>query len=1226
MLLVILVTTQCLSKNVIAHSKVTDIEKHWAKEMIQKWVERDIIHGNGKGEFQPEKLITKAELYTIINNVLGYTDTNTTGFNDVKSQDWYYNDLLKARSAGYLTVYDNNKVNPKEYVRRQDAFKAIVEAFKIKINNDEEKLNFSDEKKINPYAYGAVKSLVKNGAVLRFSNNTIRPNDYISKVELLSVIDKLIGEYIDKPGTYTLSKDNKGIVIVNSKDVIIKDSTIKSSLIIAQSVGDGEVTLENSTVEGDVHVQGGGENSIKLKNCKIASIIVDRKNGKVRIVAEGNTSVEKASVSSNTKLENNSEVGFKDIEIDTQFNNYEIELVGTFDKIVIDSPAKVKLVGKTEVKNLTVAPKSKPVIETSKDTFITNLQVDSSLEILGKGNITNSVINAEDVKIEAKVKNIFVSKNVDAPIINGKEYKEPPKNNDYPTTTPSSGGGSSNVSSSDNNNNNNNNNNEDIANKFLVGENEYIKLYSSLELVDSKVNPKSELIIVTKDGYSIVDGSYVLQYIQPEKDNGIFFSTPYNKPIKSLKIEPNNSSKSLLFGQSVKLILFSSVIKDELQKRMEKVIIEFNTQEYPEESEASPVLFNKISNINLIANKYHQINLSGYIYHPSHKNIIYNISVSDTDSLNASIQDNKLSIKGLNTTSEPVIVTVKAIDEKGKELQEEFNVNIIDPIKLEYKEVNDGIDYIQVILLNGYGIEKEHLKYLNYIDNKDNVKIKDLIFAEGSDKIVTEFKVYLTDSKENEMDFDTGKVYKYELRCHQFCDMEGKRIKDCVPRNVYVLIDYKNELLDNDYFTLYSDKQLVEGKVKIDSRLVLEFKNGVGVSQENYYRFIRFLGGKNSFSQEKYEDQPNITKKIFINNSYNLSDSGCFKYGVSYKMLFDYSKLINKDGTSLNLKDKKSYSIDLEEYNGDKNIIAVGDFKDFVISEGIEMDMLNYAETIYSPSGKVITFKVTSSDEDICTVSEDGKIIANKIGKCIITIIANDGTDSVDFSFNLNVTKSPISYEYIDDRFMDYIKIKFENGYDFYMVNITNGLKLFNDYKSVDYKLDVVSEGEYKLYAIDSGNKINFKKDKYKINANTCVIENEKGTLNNYLNSSFDFEFQGKNTPVQKIKDFTQEASTEKIILNLDEYFNDIDGDNIIYNISENIEDGQSQQLDITSNSNEYSFDAKADSINGNTVNVTIKATDDEQPEPTKVDIIFTITEKNGKKVLTMTEKTKEVE
>jgi len=57
---------------------------------------------------------------------------------------------------------------------------------------------------------------------------------------------------------------------------------------------------------------------------------------------------------------------FKYIIIDiNKFNEHEVELAGYFESIIINSYAKVSLLGETQIKNITIASNSQPVIETT---------------------------------------------------------------------------------------------------------------------------------------------------------------------------------------------------------------------------------------------------------------------------------------------------------------------------------------------------------------------------------------------------------------------------------------------------------------------------------------------------------------------------------------------------------------------------------------------------------------------------------------------------------------------------------------------------------------------------------------------------------------------------------------------------------------------------------------------------------------------------------------------
>lgn len=74
------------------------------KKSFEQWIQREVIRGDNNGDVMPDKLITKAELLTIINRILGYTDMAAMQFEDVVSDKWYAEDMLIARSAGFFLM------------------------------------------------------------------------------------------------------------------------------------------------------------------------------------------------------------------------------------------------------------------------------------------------------------------------------------------------------------------------------------------------------------------------------------------------------------------------------------------------------------------------------------------------------------------------------------------------------------------------------------------------------------------------------------------------------------------------------------------------------------------------------------------------------------------------------------------------------------------------------------------------------------------------------------------------------------------------------------------------------------------------------------------------------------------------------------------------------------------------------------------------------------------
>ena len=78
-------------------NKFTDISAHWAKDYINVFSELGYLNGYGDGTFKPDNKLTRAEFVTIINRIIKIsTENESNHFDDLNSEHWAYNDILKA--------------------------------------------------------------------------------------------------------------------------------------------------------------------------------------------------------------------------------------------------------------------------------------------------------------------------------------------------------------------------------------------------------------------------------------------------------------------------------------------------------------------------------------------------------------------------------------------------------------------------------------------------------------------------------------------------------------------------------------------------------------------------------------------------------------------------------------------------------------------------------------------------------------------------------------------------------------------------------------------------------------------------------------------------------------------------------------------------------------------------------------------------------------------------
>ncbi|WP_239618985.1 S-layer homology domain-containing protein [Cohnella mopanensis] len=346
-LLAFLVAMMSIMPSVSA-SKLSDSQGHWAQKAIERWNESGVVSGYG-GQFRPNDHVTRAEFAMMINNIMKYIEKGSNPFTDVNSSKWYSESIIKLGTAGVLSG-EGGKALPDQNITRQEAAVLISKAFGIPDSpSNSSATNFKDNKDIAAWAKQAVAALVSKKVIQGSPDGAFNPLAPLTRAEAVTMFNNFVQELISKPGEY--SKDVQGNVVINSAGVILKDMKISGDLYIAQGVGEGEVTLNNVKIEGSVYVRGGGEHSIIFNSVDVnGALVVNKYNGKVRILATGNTSV------SVTKLESGALLvtkeltggGFETVEIPADLvAGQEIVLDGNFNKVVNHSEtAQITVNGK----------------------------------------------------------------------------------------------------------------------------------------------------------------------------------------------------------------------------------------------------------------------------------------------------------------------------------------------------------------------------------------------------------------------------------------------------------------------------------------------------------------------------------------------------------------------------------------------------------------------------------------------------------------------------------------------------------------------------------------------------------------------------------------------------------------------------------------------------------------------------------------------------------------
>lgn len=336
-----LVMFTVLFTGAFSYANFSDVQGHWGEKCINKWAENGVINGFEDGTVHPNDDITRAEFVTIINKILKFNEKSKETFNDVNEKAWYAEEFAKARQAGYLIEFEGNLAKPTEKLNREQAATMLYKALQLTADKSTKVRQFTDEQSIPSYALQSIRVLSAEGVINGYPDGTFKPSNVIKRVEAIKMMDNIFKGYYNKKGTYE-NENIKGSAIINTSDVVLKNVKIDGNLYLAEGIGEGEVTLNNVVVTGKTFINGGGENSIYFVDTTIDELVVNKANGKVRLVSKGKSNIDSVTLKSGAKLEENNVVktcdGFKNIIISSEVpKKQEAVFNGDFDDIVINS-------------------------------------------------------------------------------------------------------------------------------------------------------------------------------------------------------------------------------------------------------------------------------------------------------------------------------------------------------------------------------------------------------------------------------------------------------------------------------------------------------------------------------------------------------------------------------------------------------------------------------------------------------------------------------------------------------------------------------------------------------------------------------------------------------------------------------------------------------------------------------------------------------------------------
>jgi hypothetical protein len=190
-------------------------ESYWAYPFVVKLQEKQLITGTSADKFEPDKLITRAEMATLISQAFALPNTQSKkNFKDVSANNALTADINKALEMGFMKGYSNNEFRPLENIPRYQVLVALATGLNLPQTGDSDAIlqKFGDSSDLPQWAKSQIAAATQANLVVNrpnLSKDNLNPNESATRGEVAVSIyqalvesgklDPIDSQYIVKP-------------------------------------------------------------------------------------------------------------------------------------------------------------------------------------------------------------------------------------------------------------------------------------------------------------------------------------------------------------------------------------------------------------------------------------------------------------------------------------------------------------------------------------------------------------------------------------------------------------------------------------------------------------------------------------------------------------------------------------------------------------------------------------------------------------------------------------------------------------------------------------------------------------------------------------------------------------------------------------------------------------------------------------------------------------------
>lgn len=179
-------------ETVVSFDDVT--ESYWAYPFIQELGKQQRLEATSDNNFEPDKLITRAGMATLIAQAFDQPTTQETKqFKDIEDGNVMAEDIDKAVSTGFMKGYSDDEFRPTENIPRYQVLVALATGLGLEPSGDPLFIlqNFSDRDQIPQWAISQVAAATEAGLTVNrpdFGLQSLNPEEPATRAEVAAMI------------------------------------------------------------------------------------------------------------------------------------------------------------------------------------------------------------------------------------------------------------------------------------------------------------------------------------------------------------------------------------------------------------------------------------------------------------------------------------------------------------------------------------------------------------------------------------------------------------------------------------------------------------------------------------------------------------------------------------------------------------------------------------------------------------------------------------------------------------------------------------------------------------------------------------------------------------------------------------------------------------------------------------------------------------------------------